>query len=118
MSKWRNGWNDTEIYSTSEVKTNKVWIDGKPIYRTVFKTNTPQTITSGGAVTLNFANVSGLNIESVTNTRLSLSTGNPQFGDTAHIAIDISSGSISTLPRYGLNYNVDTFIIEYTKTTD
>lgn len=24
---------DGEIYSTSEVKTNKVWIDGKPIYR-------------------------------------------------------------------------------------
>lgn len=29
-----------EVYSTSEVKTNKVWIDGKPIYRKVFeKTN-------------------------------------------------------------------------------
>ena len=26
----------TDTYSTSEVKTNKVWIDGKPIYRKVF----------------------------------------------------------------------------------
>ena len=24
---------NAEVYSTSEVKTNKVWIDGKPIYR-------------------------------------------------------------------------------------
>lgn len=27
---------DAEVYSTSEVKTNKVWIDGKPIYRKSF----------------------------------------------------------------------------------
>lgn len=25
-----------DVYSTSEVKTNKVWIDGKPVYRKVF----------------------------------------------------------------------------------
>ena len=31
-----------EIYSTDEVKTNKIWIDGKPIYRKV----TTQTITT------------------------------------------------------------------------
>ena len=24
---------DAEVYSTSEVKTNKIWINGKPIYR-------------------------------------------------------------------------------------
>lgn len=28
--------NYKDVYSTSEVKTNKVWIDGKPIYRKVF----------------------------------------------------------------------------------
>lgn len=26
---------DAEVYSTTETKTNKVWIDGKPIYRKV-----------------------------------------------------------------------------------
>ena len=32
---------NAEIYSTSETKTNKVWIDGNPIYRKVFEwTNT------------------------------------------------------------------------------
>ena len=36
---YANGWNDTDEYSTSEVKTNKVWIDGKPIYRKVIPIN-------------------------------------------------------------------------------
>lgn len=32
-----------DIYSTSEVKTNKVWINNKPIYRTVFeRTDVPR----------------------------------------------------------------------------
>lgn len=26
---------DSEVYSTNEVKTNKVWIDGKPLYRKI-----------------------------------------------------------------------------------
>lgn len=29
------GWEEVADYSTEEVKTNKVWIDGKPIYRAV-----------------------------------------------------------------------------------
>ena len=36
-----------DTYSTSEVKTNKVWIDGKPIYRKVY----PVTITEPVSVT-------------------------------------------------------------------
>lgn len=35
-----NGASGKDIYSTTETKTNKVWIDGKPIYRKVF-TNIP-----------------------------------------------------------------------------
>ena len=31
---------DEDNYSTSEVKTSKTWIDGKPIYRKVFQLNT------------------------------------------------------------------------------
>jgi hypothetical protein len=37
-----------EIYSTSEVKTNKVWIDGKTIYRKVYT----GTTTSSGVFTV------------------------------------------------------------------
>lgn len=32
-----------DVYSTGEVKTNKVWIDGKPIYRKVIQDTTPAT---------------------------------------------------------------------------
>ena len=42
-----------DVYSTNEVKTNKIWIDGKPIYRIVFKTNSWQSSIS----------ISSLNIE-------------------------------------------------------
>lgn len=30
---------ETDIYSTTEIKTNKIWINGKPIYRKVFQCN-------------------------------------------------------------------------------
>lgn len=39
---------ESDIYSTTETKTNKVWIDGKPIYRKVLATTTTsdnQTVT-------------------------------------------------------------------------
>lgn len=36
-----------DVYSTTETKTNKVWIDGKPIYRKVY----PVTITEPVSVT-------------------------------------------------------------------
>lgn len=34
---YANGKSNIEIYSTTETKTNKVWIDGKPIYRRTFE---------------------------------------------------------------------------------
>lgn len=34
----------SDVYSTSEVKTNKVWINGKPIYRKVIQTNVDNNI--------------------------------------------------------------------------
>lgn len=47
-----------ETYSTSEVKTNKVWIDGKPIYRKVKKyskaANTSSSTIQHGITNLDF----------------------------------------------------------------
>lgn len=51
---------DKEAYSSSEIKTNKIWIDNKPIYRKVLTLNITQ---SGQAAT---ENVSSLNIETMT----------------------------------------------------
>lgn len=36
-----------DYYSTTETKTNKVWIDGKPIYRRVYKCSTATSLTAG-----------------------------------------------------------------------
>lgn len=36
-----------EYYSTEETKTNKVWIDGKPIYRKVYKCTAATSLTAG-----------------------------------------------------------------------
>lgn len=51
---------DKEAYSSSEIKTNKIWIDNKPIYRKVLTLNITQ---SSQAAT---ENVSSLNIETMT----------------------------------------------------
>lgn len=48
-----------DIYSTTETLTNKVWIDGKPIYRKVF-TNTLPTVTEGTAQTVVLGDITNL----------------------------------------------------------
>lgn len=41
---------DEDIYSTTETKTNKVWIDGKPIYRKVINTVSPNQTTTAAQI--------------------------------------------------------------------
>ena len=51
-----------DIYSTSEVQTNKVWVDNKPIYRKVIEfTTSTSNVTSWTAI----EDISGLNIDTV-----------------------------------------------------
>ena len=47
----------TDVYSTSEVKTNKVWIDNKPIYRTVLSSTTNAGSSGDTTITTTLANV-------------------------------------------------------------
>ena len=42
-----------EVYSTEEVKTNKVWIDGKPIYRKVIANN----VSCGPSTTISLSSI-------------------------------------------------------------
>ena len=42
-----------EIYSTNEVKTNKVWIDGKPIYRKVINSTCPSKSATWATISSN-----------------------------------------------------------------
>lgn len=124
--------NIVETCSTSEVKTNKVWIDNKPIYRKVFiSTNSSreETISLSG---LNIAEaffdfshsyIKFSNPERVTpivvaqvgtSTTATAITGN-QSG--IYFASDFSSFTIET----GINWSTPSkkvVTIEYTKTTD
>lgn len=50
------------IYSTSEVKTNKVWIDGKPIYRKVIDMGTLGNMNTETRINHNLSNYTITNI--------------------------------------------------------
>lgn len=113
---------DAEIYSTTEVKTNSVWIDNKPIYRRVI---------SFGTLPLNDTkseDVSSWNIDRLIhlygstqniangNVRPLLFTGN----QSAVIRIDKQANNIRLI-TYDTTWNGYTnteVIVEYTKTTD
>lgn len=109
-----------ETYSTDEVKTNKVWIDGKPIYRKVVSAKAPSKAATWVAMT------SGLNANEI----LSY-TGYVEFSNSEHklLANGTSQFTYFQLNKgthelycatndtgfFGKNIKI---IIEYTKTTD
>lgn len=51
--------NGLETYSTDETKTNKVWIDGKPIYRKVITGNVSNGSIAHGLTNVDFVNAYG-----------------------------------------------------------
>lgn len=53
----------TDVYSTSEVKTDKVWTDNKPIYRVVYNFTTPST---SGTSSMNFSVPEMATMDSIT----------------------------------------------------
>lgn len=109
-----------EIYSTSEIKTNKVWIDKKPIYRTTF---TIAVGTSGGT-----ASISGYPIETITQIIGTMKIQNqnqfrpiPVYGSNSNFnPLEINLGNQISVGSSGGTFSVGTAYItlEYTKTTD
>lgn len=111
---------EKDIYSLEEVKTNKVWIDGKPIYRKVIEGATDE---SGGIVISTIVNVSKLIniygfIQSATghqflpNSSMGIDgTNDIRVIKTSKNNIQIQFGSYF----YNCTYN---FVLEYTKTID
>lgn len=105
-----------EIYSTTEVKTNKVWIDGKPIYRKVFEINNP---------TDNTTFISNVNV--ISGTILNYRANN-QYAVNLAVNSDaaVQSGAyVFVVNNEAKIYNRGTIpatkvviILEYTKTTD
>lgn len=104
-------------YSTTEVKTNKVWIDGKPIYKIVY------SVGSMSANTSKTIDTSTWNLDTMTYLD-GFGVGNAGF----HIPLNFYNGGnynvIYALPNKNINIEVDWAmtnvyaIIEYTKTTD
>lgn len=114
-----DGQNTIDLYSTDEVKTNKVWIDGKPIYRIAVE-DTSSVSSSASNISTNAYNIlSTKNIKIVIRaswTRPLSSSYNPYY---VPLEIEITSSSIrkkgfSSATGYAGCY----LILEYTKTTD
>lgn len=113
---------ESEVYSTSEVKTNKVWIDGKPIYRKVIKYTSAlssgnNSIPHGISDLGELVSVSGY-------TKYSTSYYAMGAFENANNFINISIvSSINITVSVGTSWsssftNGCTLIIEYTKTTN
>ena len=113
------GWEqvtDPNSYSTSEVKTNKVWIDGKPIYRKVFN------ITSGMSTSFQIEHgISNLDYVELKGNIFSSSTSNSPiyyYSSTDYFRLFRDGNYIKI--RYGSGNTVTRIVVilEYTKTTD
>lgn len=108
---------DGQVYSSTEVKTNKTWIDGKPIYRKVMN------ITSGMSTSFNVLhNIANVDYLEITNANIfSSSTNNSPiyyYSNTDYFRVFRNGDNISI--RYGSSVSPVRIVIilEYTKTTD
>lgn len=110
-----------EVYSTDEVKTNKVWIDGKPIYRKVVT----QTITTSSSENI----ISGFDISLIDNIISFYGSIKQPSGTITPISYSASeedgaficmSKARNSFVLYAKAYGVGDviLIVEYTKTTD
>ena len=111
---------NAEIYSTNEVKTNKIWINGKPIYRKVIETgtiaNTSKDVAHGISNLGIVVSVCGIAVTSsnayFTIPRIVTSATNQQIGlSVNNVNITIDAGSVASFANSFV-------VIEYTKTTD
>lgn len=119
---------DDEVYSTNEVKTNKVWIDGKPIYRKVISVNSPsssgvyRTIANMGSnVVDTLVSATSMILVNYSKTNQVFYNLNIDEGDSNHyclIAYNKSNGDIQAKVGTEFISKQINIILEYTKTTD
>ena len=121
---------DEEFYSTSEVRTNKRWIDGKPIYRKVHKVISNNVIQSG--YTINGTTLTGLSelpiISEIIDARCIIKRRTTTYVDILNSSPFVGDANQTFVPRLGTNtayYGYGTtdvndlkIIVEYTKSTD
>lgn len=120
---------EKDIYSLEEVKTNKVWIDGKPLYRKMVDTGIMPS-NSGKYFEHGISNVEHIHInlgetmwignnESFTGKTTVFS---PIFSDDSGVYIRQLAANSSSIQIGTSNVNANYFkllvCVEYTKTTD
>lgn len=111
-----------EIYSTNEIKTNKVWIDGKPIYRKVINMgdlpSNSSKIINHNIKNIDFVtSVSGLGVTSTNHYNIPFSPNESMFSGLS-VSIRASSTEISVSASKVVSGHTIYGIMEYTKTTD
>lgn len=120
------GWEEVtnpDSYSTTEVKTNKTWIDGRPIYRKVIRYTNAMTAGSNN-IPHNISNIGTIvNVYGY----CPFGTQNPYFLGAMQSAtkfLSIRSATTTTIgvdvgSEWGNSFTLGCIItIEYTKTTD
>lgn len=107
-------------YSQAEIKTNKVWVDGKPIYRKVIVSTTPSDS--------NWTNIAlgTSDIDKITNKDISFELNGRVFDGSyyestdyySYYSIDTANNNLQ-IRVCSLFYNKELrIVLEYTKTTD
>lgn len=113
-----------DVYSTTEVKTNKTWIDGKPIYRKVVQFN-GLSGTSVNNIPLGLTNAS--EILPTSTAMLYESSGRAysyQYNNIYNVQVDVGAffdleNNRLTVKQFGeFGFTKGYVIVEYTKTTD
>jgi hypothetical protein len=110
---------DGDVYSTNEIKTNKVWIDGKPIYRKVIETTSPSSTNSWTVI----GSIS--NLDTIINLYGWVKASNKrilpiQYSEPgAEIATTVLNGNIEMKVILSNWQSATCYMVaEYTKTTD
>ena len=111
----------TDVYSTTEVKTNKVWIDGKPIYRQVLEINNPNT--TWQIINLGLTNIDMIWKKDATIYVPSVSTYLDEFykSSTDYLQVLLANNGANDIRLLVNSTNATNklyLIVEYTKTTD
>lgn len=112
-----------DVYSTSEVKTNKVWIDGKPIYRKVISVRAISSVDTDIWIAHGISNLDktismdGFYNISVGTIPINFYNKNtPAYSSFTYINTTNHAGNIGL--RVGIATTGGYITLEYTKTTD
>ena len=112
----------TDVYSTTETKTNKVWIDGKPIYRTVISLPNGTGTQSTTRYTLSdygITNVDTIYIASPSFYSFADKTFPFSFYDGNRFSAEVDKTKLDIiLQNENICNSKVVIILEYTKTTD